>query len=303
MKYTVIGQRDASLMIMGCMRIAKLSDGELDAWIDAAMDTGVNMFDHADIYAGGASEENFGRALKRRPGLRDQIILQSKCGIGKGFYDLSAGHILASVDGSLRRLQTERLDVLLLHRPDALMEPEEIAEAFTRLRAQGKVVSFGVSNMNAGQRMLLQSVSNIPLCVNQIQFGLMHTGPVDEGLHMNTQNDEAVVRTRGILTESRLSGVTLQAWSPLQYGMFSGTFIGNPKFETLNRTLAEMGEKYGLDAGAMALAWILRVPAQIQIVLGTSSAERIKNSCPAADVRISREDWYALYTAAGHTLP
>lgn len=293
----------ASAVGVGCMRINALSQQELSAYIHTALDCGVDFFDHADIYGGGACESQFGRVLSAEPGLREKLVLQSKCGIRQDMYDFSREHILESVDGILSRLCTDHLDFLLLHRPDALMEPEEVGEAFLRLEKTGKVLHFGVSNFTSGQLRLLQSCIRQPLGVNQLQFGLKCTGLVDHGICANTEFPHAADRDGEVLDYCRLNHITIQTWSPFQYGFFEGTFIDNEKFPELNQKLQELGEKYGVSKTAMAAAWILRHPASMQLIAGTTNPQRLTDIASAAEVELSREDWYALYLAAGNKLP
>lgn len=293
----------ASAVGVGCMRINALSQQELSAYIHTALDCGVDFFDHADIYGGGACESQFGRVLSAEPGLREKLVLQSKCGIRQDMYDFSREHILESVDGILSRLCTDHLDFLLLHRPDALMEPEEVGEAFLRLEKTGKVLHFGVSNFTSGQLRLLQSGIRQPLGANQLQFGLKCTGLVDHGICANTEFPHAADRDGEVLDYCRLNHITIQTWSPFQYGFFEGTFIDNEKFPELNQKLQELGEKYGVSKTAMAAAWILRHPANMQLIAGTTNPQRLTDIASAAEVELSREDWYALYLAAGNKLP
>lgn len=304
MKYiTIGGGLKASAIVMGCMRISALDQSALSHHVHTALDAGVNFFDHADIYGGGECESAFGRLLTAEPGLREKMILQSKCGIRSGMYDFSKEHILRSVDGILSRLCTDYLDLLLLHRPDALMEPEEVAEAFQELETSGKVRRFGVSNFNARQVALLQSGVKQKLAVNQLQFGLKCTGLIDHAISANTEFPHAADRDGEVLDYCRLNGITIQAWSPLQYGFFEGIFLDNPKFPELNAKLQEMAEKYGISKQAIAAAWILRHPAGMQVIAGTTNAQRLADLCTACDVTLAREDWYALYLAAGNQLP
>lgn len=271
------------------------------AFLRAAMDSGFNFFDHADIYGGGAAESIFSKSMEGVP--RERYVLQSKCGIRKGFYDLSKGHILASVEGSLERLGTDYLDVLLLHRPDALMEPEEIAAAFETLHTAGKVRHFGVSNMSPAQMELLSAALSFPLVADQMQLSLANCPMVDFGLRVNTMEDGAVPRDGGALDWCRLHGVTVQAWSPLQYGFFSGTFLGSPEFPALNAELNRVSEVYGVSPTAVALAWLLRHPAGIQPITGTTNPDRLPDLAAACSITLERQDWYSLYRAAGKTLP
>ena len=292
-----------SEIALGCMRINKLGEKELDAYIRTALDCGVNFFDHADIYGGGDCEAAFGQVLAAEPSLRDKMVLQGKCGIRPGMYDFSKEHILKSVDGILRRLRTDHLDLLLLHRPDALMEPEEVGEAFDQLEAAGKVKHFGVSNFNTRQLELLQSGLRQRLLVDQMQFSLKVTGLIDHGLCANTEFPHAADRDGELLDYCRLHHVTVQAWSPFQYGFFEGVFVDNDKFPELNAALAKLSEKYGVTKSAMAVAWILRHPAKIQVIVGTTNAQRLRDIAAASTVALSREDWYELYRAAGNQLP
>ena len=288
---------------VGCMRLNKLSEKELSAYVHTALEKGINFFDHADIYGHGECEALFGNVLAQEPGLRDRMVLQSKCGIRPGMYDFSKEHILRSVEGILQRLQTDHLDFLLLHRPDALMEPEEVGEAFQELEQAGKVLHFGVSNFNARQLELLQSGLKQKLQINQMQFGIMCTGLISHGLEANTQFPHAADRDGEVLDYCRLKGVTIQAWSPFQYGFFQGVFIDNPQFPELNQKLQELSEKYGVSKSALAVAWILRHPAKIQTIVGTTNRERLADICTAGDIQLSREDWYQIYLAAGNQLP
>lgn len=305
MKYVDVGGAglNASAIAVGCMRIAGLEPSALSRFIHIALDCGVKFFDHADIYGGGECESAFGRVLKEEPGLRDKMIIQGKCGIGKGMYDFSKEHILESVDGILSRLGIDCLDLLLLHRPDALMEPDEVGEAFDQLESAGKVKRFGVSNFNARQIDLLQSGLKQKLAVNQLQFGLMHTGIIDHAICANTKFPGSVNQDGEVLDYCRLHHVTIQAWSPFQYGFFEGVFLGNDKFPELNAKLTELAGKYGVSEQAVATAWILRHPAKMQVISGSTNGERLKDICTACDIELSRQDWYALYLAAGNQLP
>lgn len=286
---------------VGCMRISNMSEKEASAFVDTALGLGANFFDHADIYGGGKSEEVFGKAISNS--MREDIFIQTKCAIRKGQYDFSYDHIVSSVDGSLKRLGTEYIDVLLLHRPDTLMEPEEVARAFSYLKQSGKVRHFGVSNHNPYQIKLLQKALDMPLCANQIQFGIMHTLIIDSGINVNMHNDSAVNRDGGTLEFCRLENITIQPWSPMQYGFFEGCFIDNEKFPKLNEVLERIGNKYGVSKTTMAIAWILRHPAKMQPVTGTTNLVRLADCLKAADIRITREEWYEIYLAAGNKLP
>ena len=298
------GVLPASEIALGCMRMAALSTNEAEKLIRTAQENGIDFFDHADIYGGGASEEIFAKAAGMCPSVRETMLLQTKCAIRPGIcYDYSKKHILESVEGSLRRLQTDYIDVLLLHRPDTLMEPEEVAEAFDELHASGKVRYFGVSNHNPLQMELLAKSLHQPLLVNQMQFGIAHTGMIDAGLHVNMLDHQAAVRDGGVLEYCRLKDITIQPWSPFQYGFFEGVYLDNEKFPELNRAIDEMAEAKGVANTAIAIAWILRHPARMQPIAGTTRADRLADICKAADVSLTREEWYSLYMAAGNTLP
>lgn len=284
---------------LGMMRLPTCPHPE--GFLRAALEAGFSFFDHADIYGGGESERIFAKAMAGVP--RERYTLQSKCGIRKGYYDLSKGHILNSVDDILTRLRTDYLDLLLLHRPDALMEPEEIGTAFDTLRTAGKVRQFGVSNMSPGQMTLLGSALGEPLAVCQMQMSLATCPMVDFGLRVNTLEDGAVNRDGGVLDWCRLRDITVQAWSPLQYGFFAGTFLGAAQFPDLNAELERVGGRMGLSPTAVALAWLLRHPAGIQPIVGTTNLARLADCAAACGAALSREDWYALYRAAGKSLP
>lgn len=286
---------------VGCMRISNMNDYEISEFINTSLSYGANFFDHADIYGEGKSEEVFGKAISNS--MRDNIIIQTKCGIRKGFYDFSYDHIVNSVDGSLKRLGTEYIDVLLLHRPDALMEPEEIARAFSYLKESGKVRNFGVSNQNPYQIQLLQKTLDMPLCANQLQFGIGHTSMVDAGINVNINNVSAVNRDGGVLDFCRLENITIQPWSPMQYGFFEGCFIDNAKFPELNNVLEKIGNKYNVSKTTLAIAWILRHPAKMQPVTGTTNTTRLADCLKASEIQITREEWYEIYRAMGNSLP
>ncbi len=303
MRFTELGKSGLTVprVAVGCMRIADMNEKEVSAFIDTALAGGTNFFDHADIYGGGRSEEVFGNAIASLN--RDELIIQTKCGIRRGMFDFSYEHIINSVDGSLKRLGTEYIDVLLLHRPDALCEPEEVARAFDELRASGKVRHFGVSNQNPYQIQLLESCLDMPICANQLQFSIMHAPMIQSGINVNMYNDSAVNRDGGVLDFCRLNKITVQPWSPMQYGFFEGCFVDNEKFPELNAKLEEIGNKYGVSKTAIAFAWILRHPAKMQPVTGTTNLTRLADCIKAADIDLTREEWYEIYRAAGNILP
>ena len=305
MKYIPYGPSKTPVSVVGggCMRIADMDAAAADAYVKTALDTGINFFDHADIYGGGKSEEVFGKLFASEPSLREKMFLQSKCAIRSGFFDFSKEYILESVDGILKRLNTDHLDALLLHRPDALMEPEEVQEAFDTLYQAGKVRNFGVSNMNPMQMQLLKTGVSFPLCANQVQMSLAHTPMLDAGFSTNLFWDAGINRDGGILEYCRIQDMIVQTWSPLQYGYFEGTFLGSDKYPELNKELQAQAEKYGVGTDTMAFAWLLRYPAKMQVITGTTTPARIQSAAKAAEVNLSREDWYALYRAAGNVLP
>lgn len=288
---------------LGCMRLPGLGSREaVRGLVDAALDQGIHFFDHADIYGRGEAERLFGEAVD--PALRDKLILQTKCAIRPGVcYDFSKEHILSSVDGSLTRLNTDHVDILLLHRPDALMEPEEVAEAFTTLKQQGKVRYFGVSNHNPAQIELLNHYCGGQIMANQLQLSIPHCDFIDAGLNVNIHNEAGVDRDGGVLEYCRLKGITVQAWSPFQYGTFEGVFVGSEKYPALNRLLDELAEQYAVTPSAIAVAWILRHPARIQTIVGTTNRQRLADIAKASEITLTREEWYALYLAAGKNLP
>ncbi|GGM22185.1 oxidoreductase [Paraliobacillus quinghaiensis] len=288
---------------LGCMRMDGLTKNEAAHVIDNALDLGVNLFDHADIYGGGKSEEVFAKAIEMNPSIREKMFLQSKCGIRNGFFDFSKEHILSSVEGSLKRLNTDYLDTFLLHRPDTLVEPEEVAEAFSILKESGKVRYFGVSNQNPMQVELLQKYLKDDLIINQMQLSIMHTPMIDAGLNVNMQHDKAIDRENSALEYCRLNDITVQAWSPFQYGMIKGVFVGNDSFPEVNGKLQELAEKKGVTDSAIAIAWILRHPAKIQPVVGTMNPSRLADIEKASHITLTREEWYEVYRSAGNTLP
>lgn len=293
----------SSPIALGCMRISNFSVEQVEQLIQTSLDLGIDLFDHADIYGGGASEKVFGEALSRHPEWRSRMIIQTKCGIRKGMFDFSLEHILSSVDASLKNLQTDYIDILLLHRPDTLMDPKEVAEAFDILYKSGKVKHFGVSNHSPLQIQLLQKHVKQPLIINQMQFSIMHSLMIDSGFNVNIDNHEAIPSDRGVLEYCRLNDITIQTWSPFQYGMFEGVFIDNPKFPVLNQVLDELSTLKGVSKNAIAVAWILRHPAKMQVVVGTTSIERLSQIAQASTITLTREEWYRIYLSTGKVLP
>ncbi|CAN5701994.1 aldo/keto reductase family oxidoreductase [soil metagenome] len=294
---------EVSEVALGCMRIGGMEAAKIDELVRTSLDAGIDFFDHADIYGGGKCEEVFAASVARLGLDRSQLILQSKCGIRNGFFDFSKEHILTSVDGILKRLATDYLDVLLLHRPDALIEPEEVAEAFTKLKEGGKVRHFGVSNFKPGQVDLLQASLSTPLVANQLQFSVMFTGMIDQGVTVNMKHENSVDRDGGILDYCRLKKITVQPWSPFQYGFFEGVFVDNPKFPELNETMDKLAKEYGVTKTGLAIAWIQRHPAKMQSILGTTNPGRVKEVAEACKIELSRPHWYEIYRAAGNILP
>jgi predicted oxidoreductase len=294
----------ASQVILGCMRINEPGKDPVKV-IETAYNNGINFFDHADIYGGGECETIFAKALKESSVSRNDIILQTKVGIRPGVaFDFSKKHIIESVDGCLKRLDTDHVEFLLLHRPDALVEPEEVAAAFDELEKAGKVQHFGVSNQNPYQIELLKKYVNQPLVANQLQFGIKHTGMIDAGIHVNMEDAGSFDHDGSILDYSRLNDMTIQAWSPYQYGFFEGVFVGNTeKFPELNKKLDEIAAKYNVSATTIATAWITRHPAKIQTIAGSMTLSRIEEIAAAADIVLTREEWYEIYMAAGNILP
>ncbi|MDD6612666.1 MAG: aldo/keto reductase [Clostridiales bacterium] len=295
---------NAPAVVVGCMRLGELDSKSMNRYIHTAIENGANYFDHADIYAGGKSEEVFGEAFYTDASLqRKDLILQSKCGIRKGFYDLSKEYIIQSVNQSLKRLKTDYLDVLLLHRPDALAEPEEIAAAFDELEQSGKVRCFGVSNHKPMQIELLKKYVRQPILVNQLQFSIPVSNMVANGIEVNMETSGSIDHDGSVLDYSRLHDITIQAWSPFQMPDWKGCFLGNPDYAELNQEIGKLTRKYGVSDTTIAAAWILRHPAGMQLIAGTSSQTRLKEIIHACNINLTREEWYQLYLAAGHPLP
>ncbi len=295
---------DVPVIAIGCMRLNRLEKAEAERFVQAALDEGANFFDHADVYGDGECEEIFADAIHMSASAREKVILQSKCGIRRNIgHDFSKKHILGSVDGILQRLKTDYLDVLLLHRADALVEPEEVADAFDILQAAGKVRHFGVSNLNPMQIQLLQKSVKQPFVANQLQLSITNATMISQGLHVNMLDERAVNRDGSILDFCRLNDITIQPWSPFQYGFFSGVFLDNDKFPELNAKINEIAAKYNVSNTTMAIAWLLRHPAKMQPVTGTMNVQRMKDCAKAADIMITREEWYEIYLAAGNILP
>ncbi len=302
----VNGPANVPAIVLGCMRMPALTVDETANVIRNAYDLGIDFFDHATCYGDGEAEQRFGDAFPKTGLRREDVILQSKCGLrfDRQIFDWSKENILSSVDDSLRRLQTDYLDVLLLHRPDLLYEPEEIAEAFDRLYESGKVRHFGVSNTLPMQIEYLKKFVKQPLIINQLQLSLEQSQLIDQDLYMNNKTTEmSVMRDGSALDYCRLHDITIQAWSPLQFGMFRGVFVDHPEFPDLNVALENLAEQYGVSKTAIAIAWILRHPAKMQAIAGTMNPEHRKEIVDACKVNLSREEWYRLYLASGKFLP
>lgn len=293
-----------SVIAIGCMRLHGLDKEAAGTFLRTAIEVGANFFDHADIYGRGACESLFADALPMSDDLREKIIIQSKCGIVPGqMFNFSKEYILKSVDHSLRRLKTDYLDILLLHRPDALVEPEEVAEAFDLLKASGRVRHFGVSNQNPLQIQLLQKYLKQPIVANQLQLSIAHAGMITAGINVNINNDAAIDRDGSILDFCRLNDITVQAWSPFQHGFFGGTFLDNAQFPELNLKIDEIAGRYSVTNTTIALAWLLRHPAHIQPVTGTMNVSRLRDCAKASEIQLTRAEWYEIYRAAGYVLP
>jgi len=296
---------EVPVVAVGCMRIDSIGKPEAERFVRTALEEGANFFDHADIYGGGACEEIFAEAIHMNDTVREQIILQSKCGIrpSVGTFDFSKEHILYSVDNILKRLRTDYLDILLLHRPDALVEPEEVAEAFDLLESSGKVRHFGVSNQNPMQIELLKKFVKQPLVANQLQLSITNVNMISNGVNVNMENHSAINRDGSILDYCRLHDITIQPWSPFQYGFFEGVFLGNDKFPALNEKIDSIARKYDVSNTTIAIAWLLRHPAKMQPVIGSMNVGRLKDCVKASEIVLTREEWYEIYRAAGNVLP
>lgn len=305
MKQIKLGKSNlmASQLILGLMRIANKNIREAREIIETAYELGINLYDNADIYGRGKSEELFGQVLKEATFKREDILIQSKVGIRSGFFDFSKDHILMSVDGILKRLNTDYLDILLLHRPDALVEPEEVAEAFDRLEKEGKVLHFGLSNHNPGQVDLLKKFVDQELVINQVQFGPAHTPLIDEGLNVNMTNHLGINRDGGLLNYSRLNEMTLQAWSPFQVNLSEGLFMTHPDYQEMTQLMEEMAKEREVSLEAIVVAWIHRHPANIQTIAGSMNPERIRKMAKASEIELSRQEWYQIYQAGNRELP
>ena len=308
MRYITLGQDDKELseIVLGMMRIKDKSVKEVEELVETALSVGINAFDLADIYGRGRCEELLGIVLKNRPDLREKMWIQSKCGIRIEeftYFDFSKDYIIKSVDGILQRLKIDHLDSLLLHRPDALMESDQVAEAFDLLYKQGKVRNFGVSNQNPMMMELLKKDVKQPLAVNQLQLSAAFTPGFESGFHVNMEDSQAAMRDGSIFEYCKLHDVVIQAWSVLQFGYFKGNFVGNEKFQALNQVLDRLAFKYGVTPSTIAISWILRYPAKMQAVVGTTNPKHLREVSQAANFSLTRKEWYEIYLAAGNNLP
>ena len=308
MRYITLGQDDKELseIVLGMMRIKDKSVKEVEELVETALSVGINAFDLADIYGRGRCEELLGLVLKNRPDLREKMWIQSKCGIRIEeftYFDFSKDYIIKSVDGILQRLKIDHLDSLLLHRPDALMESDQVAEAFDLLYKQGKVRNFGVSNQNPMMMELLKKDVKQPLAVNQLQLSAAFTPGFESGFHVNMEDSQAAMRDGSIFEYCQLHDVVIQAWSVLQFGYFKGNFVGNEKFQALNQVLDRLAIKYGVTSSTIAISWILRYPAKMQAVVGTTNPNHLREVSQAANFSLTRKEWYEIYLAAGNNLP
>ena len=308
MRYITLGQDDKELseIVLGMMRIKDKSVKEVEELVETALSVGINAFDLADIYGRGRCEELLGLVLKNRPDLREKMWIQSKCGIRIEeftYFDFSKDYIIKSVDGILQRLKIDHLDSLLLHRPDALMESDQVAEAFDLLYKQGKVRNFGVSNQNPMMMEFLKKDVKQPLAVNQLQLSAAFTPGFESGFHVNMEDSQAAMRDGSIFEYCKLHDVVIQAWSVLQFGYFRGNFVGNEKFQALNQVLERLAIKYGVTSSTIAISWILRYPAKMQAVVGTTNPKHLREVSQAANFSLTRKEWYEIYLAAGNNLP
>lgn len=308
MKYIPFGQekRELSEIVLGMMRISDKSVKEVEELVETALSVGINAFDLADIYGGGRCEELLSQVLNNRPDLRENMWIQSKCGIRIEeftYFDFSKDYILESVDGILKRLQVDYLDSLLLHRPDTLMEADQVAQAFEILHKSGKVRDFGVSNQNPMMMELLKREVKQPLMINQLQLSAAFTPGFDAGFHVNMEGDKAAVRDGSVFEYCKLNDMVIQAWSVLQFGYFKGNFVGKEQFQDLNEVLNRLSLKYGVSPSAIAIAWVLRYPGKMQAIVGTTNPKHLLEASQASNVNLTRKEWYEIYLAAGNDLP
>lgn len=304
MKYFTLAGEQVSRVVQGCMRTSRIDQNAVDTLIKTDLECGINFFDHSNVYGGGSCESKFGQFLRDNPSSREKLFIQTKCGLRNRIYDSSKREILTSLEGSLQRLGVDYVDFLLIHRPDILCDPEEVAEAFHTLRDCGKVRHFGVSNHNPMQIELLKKyLGDIPLSVNQLQFSLTNTTLIDADVNVNMENPAAVSHDGYLLNYCRLNDIAIQPWSPFQYGLCEGWYVDNPDFPELNEKLSEIAARYDVTPMGMVIAWMLRHPAKMQPIIGTTNPERVRQIAKAADVTITHDEWYNLYRAGGKQLP
>lgn len=296
-------------IVLGLMRIADKTDEDIRELVRTARDAGIDFVDHADIYGGElhTCERRFADAMALSPSQRDEITIQTKAGIVTDgwYYDFSYEHIVKSVEGSLAALRTDRIDILLLHRPDALVEPEEVARAFDELHSSGKVRAFGVSNHTPGQIELLRRYVRQPIVANQLQLSITHSPIIAQGVAANmvAEQQSATLDGGGIVDYCRLHDITVQAWSPFQAGFFTGVFLGSPDHPELNAVIDRLAAEYDVPPLAIATAWITRHPAGMQVVLGTTSPERVAGAAQGSELPLTRAEWYELFRTGGHLIP
>nr|WP_277606012.1 aldo/keto reductase [Glycomyces sp. L485] len=295
-------------VVLGLMRIQEKTDDEVRKLVRTATEAGITFLDHADIYGSEVHgcERRFAEAMKLTPTERERLVIQTKAGIVREgpYFDFSYEHIVESVNGSLEALDTDYIDILLLHRPDALVEPEEVARAFDDLAEAGKVRAFGVSNHTPRQIDLLRRYVDRPIVANQVQLSITHSPLIAQGVAANMQGlDQSISRDDGLVDYCRLHDITVQAWSPFQAGFFDGPFLGSERFPELNEVIDRLAAKYDVPPIAIAVAWITRHPAQMQVVIGTTSPERVAGSAQGSEVPLTRPEWYELLRAAGYTVP
>lgn len=296
-------------VVLGLMRIYEKSDAEIRELYATAREVGIDFFDHANVYGPvmHGCEARFAEALRLSAAEREQITIQTKAGIVKDgpYFDFSYDEIMRSVDNSLKALQTEYIDILLLHRPDALVEPEEVARAFDELEAAGKVRAYGVSNHTPRQIDLLKKFVKQPLIANQVQLSVTHAPIIAQGVSSNmfSLDQSMTIDGGGIVDYCRLNDITLQAWSPFQAGFFNGPFLGNPEYPELNSVIDDLAKRYDVTPIAISTAWITRHPARMQVVLGTTSPERVQAAAAGSDIPLTRAEWYAIFRAAGYLVP
>jgi predicted oxidoreductase len=296
-------------VVLGLMRITEKTDDEIRELVRTARDAGIDFVDHADVYGRDLHEceRRFAEAMQLSPAERAEFTIQTKAGIVRDgpYFDFSYEHIIESVNGSLAALGTDYIDMLLLHRPDALVEPEEVARAFDELEAAGKVRAFGVSNHTPRQIDLLRKTVRQPIVANQLQLSITHAPIVTQGVAANmlAEGQSVTLDGGGIVDYCRLNDITVQAWSPFQAGFFTGVFLGSDDYPELNAVIDRLAAKYAVPPIAIATAWITRHPANMQVVLGTTNPERVTGAAQGSDLPLTRPEWYELFRAAGHLLP